>query len=249
MTGGDRMEVATSTVQVWAAPIEGLSRLLSRHPHIEWMGEATSGIRYQQGAWERRIEADRPDLPVKGLIELMDNNPIVCADEMSVPGPASTLALIALGPLLRAGAPLEPPSIAFSFEDSGEDVAAWLATESWTGEAHCVYEPVDAGTVLACTGMAVVRTPDSPEEFRSLYEESFGRSFFVWERPGPTLPWDEVEGSPYAFYSVEVSASDEPTCLVAVRVIADRNGKCGAAQLVHALNLMAGFEESMGIAE
>lgn len=243
------MEVATSTVQVWAAPIEGLPGLLSRHPQVEWMGEAPSGIRFQQGDWERRIEADRPDLPVKGLIELMDNNPIVCADEMSVPGPASTLALIALGPLLRAGTPLEPPSIAFSFEDSGEDIAAWLATESWAGGADCVYEPVDAGTVLACTGMAVVRTPDSPEEYRSLYEGCFGRSFFVRERSGPALPRSEVEGSPYAFFSVEVGASGEPTCLVVVRVIADRNGKCGAAQLVHAFNLMAGFEESVGIAE
>lgn len=243
------MEVATSTIQVWAAPIQGLSSLLSRHPHVQLIGEATSGIRFRRAGWERSVEVDRLDLPVKGLIELMDNNPIVCADEMSVPGPASTLALIALGPLLRAGAPLEPPSVAFSFEDSEEDVAAWLATESWTGGVDCIYEPVDVGTVLACTGMAIVRTPETSEEFRSLYEESFGRSFFVWERPGPNLPVDEVAGSPYAFYSIEVGPTDEPTCLVTVRVIADRNGKCGASQLVHAFNLMAGFEESLAIAK
>lgn len=113
------MEVATSTVQVWAALSRAVAPSVSPSAY-RVDGEAPSGIRFQQGAWERRIEADRPDLPVKGLIELMDNNPIVCADEMSVPGPASTLALIALGPLLRAGAPLEPPSIAFSFEDSGK---------------------------------------------------------------------------------------------------------------------------------
>jgi N-acetyl-gamma-glutamylphosphate reductase len=29
--------------------------------------------------------------------------------------------------------------------------------------------------------------------------------------------------------------------------MADRNGKCGAAQVVHAMNVMCGFEESLGI--
>ncbi len=129
------MEVATSTVQVWAAPIEGLSRLLSRHPHIEWMGEASSGIRFQQGAWERRIEADRPDLPIKGLIELMDNNPIVCADEMSVPGPASTLALIALGPLLRN----RPKAAEFAWTESmapGVRVQARVGQSLWLNRSY-----------------------------------------------------------------------------------------------------------------
>jgi hypothetical protein len=30
--------------------------------------------------------------------------------------------------------------------------------------------------------------------------------------------------------------------------MSDRDGKCGAAQFVHALNIMCGFEESLGIA-
>jgi N-acetyl-gamma-glutamylphosphate reductase len=31
--------------------------------------------------------------------------------------------------------------------------------------------------------------------------------------------------------------------------MADRDGKAGAAQVVHALNVMCGFEESLGIPE
>jgi N-acetyl-gamma-glutamylphosphate reductase len=36
--------------------------------------------------------------------------------------------------------------------------------------------------------------------------------------------------------------------LLTVQVMIDRNGKGGAAQVVHAFNVMNGFEESLGIA-
>jgi len=42
-------------------------------------------------------------------------------------------------------------------------------------------------------------------------------------------------------------AADDPTSLLTVRIMADKDGKCGSAQVVHAMNVMCGFEETLGI--
>src|SRR5215218_131169 len=81
-----------------------LLELLRNHPRV---AEVTTSdepcLAFHQGPWNRRVLSGDPTPALAGLVELMDNNPLVCADEASVPDPASTLALIALGPLIRAG--------------------------------------------------------------------------------------------------------------------------------------------------
>ena len=81
-----------------------LLSFLRSHPHVKEVVEGGGpGLRFWQGPWARSIEVGNPSLEVAGLVELMDNNPLVCADVASVPDPASTLTLIAIGPLIRAG--------------------------------------------------------------------------------------------------------------------------------------------------
>jgi hypothetical protein len=58
--------------------------------------------------------------------------------------------------------------------------------------------------------------------------------------------WDKglVEGEPFALYRLSLM-HDQPESLLKIQVIADKDGKCGAAQIVHAFNVMCGFEESL----
>jgi N-acetyl-gamma-glutamylphosphate reductase len=55
-----------------------------------------------------------------------------------------------------------------------------------------------------------------------------------------------VAGKPFSAYRLRV-VPDEPNSLLTVRLLSDPLGKCGAAQVVHAMNVMCGFEESLGI--
>mgnify|MGYP000986779237 CR=1 FL=1 len=54
-----------------------------------------------------------------------------------------------------------------------------------------------------------------------------------------------VANKPFAVYRLGLTPGDD-TSLLTVRVLADKHGKCGEAQLVHALNVMCGFEEMLG---
>jgi hypothetical protein len=176
----------------------------------------------------------------------MDNNPLVCADAASVPSPVGTLALIALGPLARAALLVESPALRANHDDQALD--RWLATEGWTGGTAFEADSADLGSVVAVNAWAVVPALDSPQELSELYDEAFSRSFYV--RRDQDSEWDTrlVAGRPWACYRVAVTP-DDPHCLVRVQVMADRDGKAGAAQVVHALNVMCGFEESLGIPE
>ena len=78
--------------------------LLHKHPRVAIVeDDGLPGIRFDVGSWKRIVSAGRPELPTSGLVELMDNNPMVCADEVSVADPVSTLALIDAGPLAWSG--------------------------------------------------------------------------------------------------------------------------------------------------
>jgi N-acetyl-gamma-glutamylphosphate reductase len=94
--------------------------------------------------------------------------------------------------------------------------------------------------------MAVIDTPESLGDIDALYEDAFGRSFFVRRDEASDWHVSLAVDKPYALYRVRIGP-DEPNSLLTIRVMADIRGKCGAAQLVHALNVMAGFEESVGI--
>jgi len=222
--------------------------ILAVHPKVGAVGEGNAtGVAFDQGVWSREVLVGEPSGVLYGLVELMDNNPIVCADRMSVPSPGATLALIALGPLAAAGLIADSPTVIVNVESDEETVAAALAGAGWTGGAFVHWEPVDLEGVVAATIMVAVQTPEDLDEIDEQYEERFGRSFFV--RRDEDSEWDAslVRGTPYALYRLRISP-DQPQSLLTVRVMADLNGKAGATQVVHAMNVMCGFEESLGIA-
>lgn len=198
------------------------------------------------GDWHRRIEVGNPNLEVAGLVELMDNNPMVCADEMSVPDCASTLALIALGLLARSGMIIDKPTIQLNIEADPVLVDAFLHREGWSGGTILATEPrEDKG--IAAIALAPITTPEALEDIDDLYNEAFGRSFFVKRCEDGAWSPELVLGQPHAAYRLRITAGAEES-LLTVQVLGDRDGKCGAAQVVHAMNVMAGFEETVGLA-
>lgn len=220
-----------------------LLNLLAGHPHVDI--EPTSPkpiLNFSQEGRPRSVHLGDPRVEIRGLVELMDNNPMVCADIVSVPSPLATLGLIALGPLFQAGLVVEPPVV--QTNAPGEGVGFWETT-GWNDAVHMAVEDMDLGRVYALTAIAVtlIRTQ---EEADTLFDECFGRSFYV--RAAPDGPWDTalVSGTPMALYRIKLTPNF-PHSLMTVQVMADKEGKCGAAQQVHAMNVMAGFEESLGI--
>ena len=240
-----------STIRVVAGAIPGLRERLGRHPNVVLQPGVTENIlEFWQGDWHRTLSVGSTG-GLRGLVELMDNNPMVCTDAMSVPDPASTLALIAIGPLLRAGMLVEAPTLMFTFAPDPDLVESYLETEGWTAGATIAEVGQDLGSVLALRAICAVQTEGNPDqnhpfgEIDELYEEAFGRSFFV--RRDETSDWDTklVAGQAHGVYRLSIAA-DTPASLLTVQVMADRAGKCGAAQAIHAMNVMAGFEESLG---
>jgi len=223
--------------------------MLSRHPKVSTVSQgALLGVSFSQGPWQREVLIGQATNPLYGLVELMDNNPVVCADRMSVPSPATTLALIALGPLADAGLIEDSPTVIVNIEGDEEEISSALAAMGWAGGAFLHSEPMDLEGVAAATVMVAIRTPDDLDEIDDLFEERFGRSFFV--RRDEDSEWDAslVRGKPLALYRLRISP-DQPNSLLTVRVLADLQGKLGAAQVVHAMNVMCGFEESLGISQ
>jgi N-acetyl-gamma-glutamylphosphate reductase len=221
-------------------------QLLERHPRVATVAEGEGLLTWRQGDWTRRVFVGHTDVEQRGLIELMDNNPLVCADEASVPSPAATLALIALGPLAAASMIADTPRLIVNYPADEAEVGQFLATAGWGCGVAIHVEPVDLGSVLAATAMVEIPTPEDLDDIDALYEERFGRSFFV--RRDEDSEWDPalVAGTPRAVYRLRI-APDQPNSLLTVRVLADREGKAGVAQLIHAMNVMSGFEESLGL--
>ncbi len=219
--------------------------LLSRHPRVQRVDAGrSSGVEFIHGGRRRDVQVGNVQAEVYGLLESVDNNPIVCADRISVPGPAATLALLAVGPISQSGLLIDPPVVALNFEDDG--IEAKEALLAGAGEITLHSEPIDLGSVLAATAMASIRTPDEIDDLDGLYEERYGRSFFVRRDEGGDWVAALVAGKPFAVYRLRISTG-APHSLLSVRVMADRDGKCGAAQVVHAMNVMCGFEESLGL--
>ena len=203
-------------------------------------------MRFSRGNWHREVRIGDASLEVAGLVELIDNNPLVCADVSSVPDRAATLALTALGPLIKAGVIAERPTMLANFEAESEGVEAFLQKEGWPDGLTLSSQPMDFGAVLAATVIAAVRTPSRLEDIDDLYAEAYGRSFFV--RREEASEWDVklVAGKPHAAFRLRISP-DEPQSLLTIQVMAEKDGKCGAAQVVHCMNVMAGFEETLGV--
>lgn len=221
--------------------------LLANHPRVERVDTGTSaGIEFSQGAWKREIRVGDFDCELYGLVEFMDNNPLVCADRASIPGPAATLALIALAPLARAGLIADSPVLMLNFGGDEQEVGKALESVGWTAGLTIHTEEMDLGNALAATAMVSIRTPDDLEDVDALYEEQFGRSFYVQRDESSEWGPNVVLGKPFAAYRLRI-VPDSPNSLLTVRLLSDRDGKCGASQIVHAMNVMCGFEESLGI--
>lgn len=226
-----------------------LLEILRGHPKVGLVQEGREAhLTFHQGPWSRRVFAGDSAPVLAGLVELIDNNPLVCADEASVPDAASTLALIALGPLIRAGLLVESPTMMTNLAVNQPTLDAFLAKELWNEGITVSTESFDFGSVAVATVMAAIRTPDRLKDVDDLYGEAFGRSFFV--RRDEESAWDTslVARKPHAAFRLRISP-DAPNSLLTVQVMADLNGKCGACQVVHCMNVMAGLEETLGIAD
>lgn len=228
-----------------------LRTLLASHPRCSLeAGEPSRGVLEFSSGQERRAILIEGDHAVYGLPEIMDNNPLVCAQAVRVPGPESTLALIALAPLIRAGILAETPGIISCSpvnEEIEADIDEALETAGWEEGARLACDLRDTGDVLALSALALVNVPDSQlTEVDDIYEEAYGRSFFVHRQE--TEDWDTslVAGTNQAVFRLRVTPG-EAQSLLRVQVLADRNGKAGAAQIIHVMNIMAGFEESLGL--
>lgn len=223
------------------------ARLLAQHPRAVLQAPLHDepGISFLQGTWARRVAQGPCGDEASGLAELADNNPWVCADAVTLPQPSATLALIALGPLVRAGMLVESPTILSNAPDDGEAAQA-LAAAGWPHGVDWVHQDFEDADVVAATAMAVIATPRDPQDLDALFDEAYGRSFYV--RRDENSKWDLglVRDCAHAVYRLRYTA-DEPHALLTVQLMAARDGKIGAAQLVHAMNIMAGFEESLGL--
>lgn len=169
-------------------------------------------------------------------MELIDNNPLVCADHCWLPTPEGTLAAIAVGPIVHRGDLMGAPALVYSWQIGDE-----LPLDGLEAAVHI--EPSDLGSVLALNALIPVRRADEAVE---LYEEAFGRAFYVRRSDGALNP-NSVRDQPHALFHVRITDAGPESGLVRVSVMADRNGKCGAAAAVHAMNVMCGFEETLGI--
>jgi N-acetyl-gamma-glutamylphosphate reductase len=222
-------------------------RLLAGHPKIGRVGESgESGIQFDLGGWRRAVLDGDPSAELKGLVELVDNNPLVCSDRFATPDPVSTLALISIGPLAQAGILAEAPTILTNAAQNGTAVEAFLETVGWQGGVDTHYEPEDLGGALAATVMCAIRTPEELSEIDDLFDERYSKSFYVRRDEDSEWHVSLALGKPFALYRLRISPGDSQS-LLTVQVMADRQGKCGAAQMIHAMNVMCGFEESLGI--
>jgi len=221
-----------------------LAHLLAHHPYLSVDEEIGSGVEFHKGDWARQVRQGDPECDLYGLVELMDNNPLVCANQLSVPSAAATLALITAGPALRAGVAVDEVMFASSLPEASDLERALSAYGSplWSWSQIA---PADESVEMAS---ALIPVGDA-QELAVLYEEAFARSFYIrLMQTGDSWQPDDVRHRPYAHLQLRVTEGDGGALLNAV-AMADRNGKLGASQLIHALNVMCGFEESAGIPE
>lgn len=227
--------------------IPRLDELLATHPGVEFAGASPlKGIEFEQGDWARRVLQGEPEIELRGLVELMDNNPLVCADEASVPSSGATLALIALGPLIRAGILSGVPELEFNFEAVEADIHAYLRPFGWQGGISVSSHGLQPEGVLTCSAAASTEGIQADTDIDALFEEAYGHAFYVRRSEVPAWDASLVLGKPYALYRLQTTPGERRGTMT-IQVLADKDGKCGAAQLVHCMNVMAGFEESLGI--
>ncbi len=229
-------------LQAPADPV--LRRLLAGRAEIDLAPEPLDSPRLvwdQDGRMRTlHIGPARPQ-GIAGLLELMDNNPLVCADEASTPPPAAALALAALGPVWQAGLALDEPA----FESSSDcALGPWLETIQFSGEY--LHESRDGSQDLESLNLFLpIRNPGRWSDLDDLYREAYGGSFAIetWEDGDePALP----AGSPLLVYRLRITPGDDES-LFTVQAAGRRDGRLGPAQAVQMLNVMCGWEECLGL--
>jgi len=221
-----------------------LGAWFARHSQVQVAPGPRLCAWHSNPTWPREILLSDPACEVCGLTELMDNNPMVCADRVSLLGPGGTLASIALGPLARAGLIVAPPAYQFSGTVDEDDVRLGLRPYGILDADVAASD--DESHMLAVNAFAEITTPEEPQMLDDLYEEAYGRHFFV--NRDELSDWTPalIEGTPRAAFRIRWTPGDDVS-LVTVQAMGDRRGKLGAAQIVHAFNVMNGFEETLGL--
>ncbi|MHB8635820.1 MAG: hypothetical protein ACYC96_05035 [Fimbriimonadaceae bacterium] len=238
--------------------------ILRGHPGVTAAAEGPKLLEFHQGESVREVRVGDSTAEVFGLIELIDNNPLVCAQSASIPIPAGTMASIALGPVLLAGIAVRPPILQLNIPAAGSDLLATLHRIAPIDQLRLITPTEDATVVAFVEGglfgkgvlaqgliaaQAVVDVPNTYglAEVLSMFDERFGRCFYVRRDTGTGyFKPDTLVGKPFASYRAGTSKGSSET-RVLIEVAADPNGKPGAAGLIHAMNVMAGLEESMGL--
>lgn len=227
-----------------------LARLLAGHPEVKVGDQSPSPantLEWDQDGWQRRLLVGDQVADVRGLVELMDNNPLVCADTACVPSPVATLVTLALGPVVRAGLVQAEPAIHLAQPtDQPEDVQWHLENLGYKGGAFLGVEEADFGRVLVANAMVEIPLMDDYADIDDLFDEAYGRSFYIHRIDEEEWDTKLVDAKPFAAYRLRLTPG-EATALLTVQTMSDRDGKCGACQTLHAFNVMCGFEESLGI--
>lgn len=226
---------------------EELARLLRNHPKVKGVDWGTEALAFSRGGNTRAIQIGNANSELAGLVELVDNNPMVCSSSFSVPDAASTLALIAVAPLVLGDLILESPALLYNFEPNEGVLGQFLALAGYSDGLVIHHEEVGLGNVGHLTAMVEIPNLENFDLIDELYQEKFGRAFYVREAKGE---WDTrlVKDTPFACYRLRLSPG-EFRSLLTIQVMADRAGKLGSSQVIHAMNVMAGFEETLGIPE
>ena len=221
--------------------------LLGKHPRVGVVGDGGhEGVTFSLGPWDREVVVGDTNDPLYGLVEVVDNNPLVCADRISVPGAAATFALVALAPLAQAGLIADSPVMVINFQAEAGESSWALQKVGWEDGVTIHSEDIDLDGILAATVMVSIRTPEDLDEIDFLYKEQFDRTFYVHRDEESEWTPVLVKGKAFLNYRIRISL-DDPDSLLTIRLISDREGKCGAAQVIHAMNVMCGFEETLGI--
>lgn len=213
--------------------LPGLGQMLGRHPRLlPPQPGSLCALEFGLGGYRRSVVVGFRKGCSPGVIELFDNNPIVCAETVCVPTPLATLALLAVDPLSKAGLVAGSTPIACSSSCLAEEIEPFLEALGDRVSVVCSSGlPVDEGRLAVELRLSISLRSG---ELREIYDEAYGRSMLVM-RAGAIHPLA-------ASYTV-TQHEHGPI----VRFESPVDGKAGAAQVVQALNVMAGFEDSLGI--
>jgi len=209
--------------------------LLNRHSEIDAVEleppEDGSLLSFVQGDWSREIVENRSGLHPRGLLELIDNNPLICADHFSLPRADFVALLIAVGPAMQNGMIANLSSIesnSFTFVENNDVFASELG---WRLSPSVALIPTQ-DPAFTITG--ILKPEVTHGDFLSLYIERYSRS--------PLIHFYETSQNGYL---VKIGLPSENT--VCVTVYCNNPQLCFADYVVFAMNVMCGYEDSLGL--